>query len=113
MNKVIHGMIAVFFGIACWFLWAMLTVVSNLMLRVSDQPPAFTQLVVDLKPLLVLLPFLVIGYCFFVWLRRSANTPDWVGFFAGTMMGLVLIMLPTMVAIWLPMVQFMDQALIK
>jgi hypothetical protein len=113
MNKLIHGLIAAFFGIACWFLWAMLTLVSKVMLRVSDQPPLFTQLIVDLRPLLILLPVLVAGYCLFVWIRKAERSPNWVGFFAGTMMALVLFMLPTMVAVWLPIMQFMDQGLTK
>lgn len=113
MNKLIHGLIAAFFGIACWLLWAMLTVVSKLILRVSDQPPLFTQLIVDLKPLLILLPVLVVGYCLFVWIRRVEKSPSWVGFFAGAMMALVLIMLPTMIAVWLPVIQFVDQTITR
>ncbi len=108
MNKVIHGLIAAFFGTACWFLWGMLTLVSNVMLRVSDHPPMFTQLCVSLRPLLVLLPALAAAYCLFVWLRRSDKSVSWLGFFASTMMALVLIMLPTMIAIWLPVVQFIE-----
>jgi hypothetical protein len=113
MNTLIHGLIAALFGIVCWFLWAMLTVVSTLMLRVSDQPPLFTQMIVGFRPLLVVLPILVVGYCLFIWFRRSEGTRHWVGFFAGTMMALVVITLPTMVAVWLPVVQFMDQTITR
>ena len=108
MNKIIHGLIAAGFAFACWCLWAMLKLTSHVMLRVSDHPPAFTQLCVELKPLLVVLPVLAAAYCLYVWIRKTDHRPSWVPFFAATMGSLVLVMLPTMIAVWLPMIQFIE-----
>lgn len=103
MNKVIHGLIAAVFGIACWFLWAWLTMSATFMHRVlGDQIPAFTILCVNLKPLLVILPVLAAVYCLSVWIRRDPNRATWQGFFASTMAVFVLLLMPCMLAIWLP-----------
>ena len=111
MNRLIHGLIAVFFGVACWFLWGVLTLTSNVMLRISDHPPAFTQLCVSLRPVLVVLPALAAGYCLLVWIRKAEVVNSWFGFLASTMMALVLVLIPTMIAIWLPVIQFIEKSL--
>ena len=110
MNKIIHGLIAVFFAFACWCLWGMLTLTASVMLRVSDHPPAFTQLCVGLRPLFVALPILAAGYCLYVWIRKTDIRCSWVPFFAATIGSLVLVMLPTMIAVWLPVIQFIELA---
>jgi len=103
MNKVIHGLIAAVFGIACWFLSAWLTMSGVFMHRVlsGDQIPAFTVLCLNLRPLLVILPLLAAGYCVSVWIRRDRAGATWQGFFASTMAVLVLLLLPCMFAVWL------------
>jgi hypothetical protein len=108
MNKVIHDLITTFFAVACWCLWGMLTLISNVMLRVSDQPPAFTRFCVGLRPLFVVLPIVAAVYCLYVWIRKQDIRRSWVGFFAATMSSLVLVMLPTMIAVWLPVFQFIE-----
>lgn len=110
MNKIMHGLIAVGFAFACWCLWGMLSLTSNLMLRVSDHPPAFTQLCVGLKPLFVVLPVAAASYCLYVWIRKTENPNPWVSFLATTTGILVLAALPTIIAIWLPVIQFIDLA---
>jgi hypothetical protein len=106
MNKTIHGLIVAFFALACWCLWGMLTLISHVTPRISDQPPAFTQFCFELRPLLVVLPVLAATYCLYVWIRKADARRSWVPFFAVTMAGLVLVMLPTMLASWLPVIQF-------
>jgi hypothetical protein len=108
MNKTIHGLIAAFFGIACCFLWGILSLASMLMVRASDHAPAFTQLCVGWKPLLVVLPLVGVIYCVYVWIRKNDGRCTWQGFFAGTMATLMLVMLPTLIACWLPVVQFIE-----
>jgi len=110
MNKAIHGLVTAFLAINCWFLWGMLRLTGGFMHRVSDHPPLFTQLCVNLRPVFAVLPILALCYCVYVWLRKADTGPSWVGFFASTMGVLVLTMLPTMVAVWLPMVQFIEHA---
>jgi hypothetical protein len=106
MNNVIHGLIAAVFGIACWFLWAWLTMFAGFVQRVlgGDQIPAFTILVLNLRPLLVILPGLAVVYCLYTWFRRDLSRATWHGFFASTMALLVLLMLPCMFAVWLPVI---------
>jgi hypothetical protein len=110
MNKLIHGLIAAFFAFACLCLWGMLNLTSHVMFRVSDNPPAFTQFCIGLKPLYVVLPIVAVAYCFYVWIRKADTRRSWVSFFAATMGSLVVVMLPTLLAIWLPVIQFMDIA---
>jgi hypothetical protein len=110
MNKTIHGLIAAAFAFACWCLWGMLTLASKLMLRVSDHPPAFTELCVGLRPLFVVLPVLAAAYCLYVWIRKTDPRRSWVPFFAATMGSLVVVMLPTLIAVWLPVIQFIGLA---
>ena len=106
MNKAIHGIIAASFAFACCCLWSMLNLTLHVMLRVSDHPPAFTQLCVGLRPLFVVLPVVAAAYCVYVWIRKADLRRSWVPFFAATMGSLVLVMLPTLLAVWLPVIQF-------
>ena len=108
MNKIIHGVIAGFFAFACWCLWGMLTLISQVMGRVSEHPPGFTQIIVGLRPLFVILPIVAATYCFFVWVRKPDSRHPWVPFFAGAMGILMLVTLPTMIAVWLPVIQFIE-----
>lgn len=110
MNKFIHGVIMAFFGFACLCLWGMLNLTSVVMFRVSENPPAFTRLWVGLKPLFVVLPILALAYCLVVWIRQADVRRTWVSFFAATMGSLVLILMPTLIAVWLPVIQFIELA---
>ena len=108
MNKPIHGLITASFGVSCWFLWGMLRLTEGYMHRVSDYPPQFTQLCVSLRPTFVVLPILALAYCIYVWCRKADPRRNWVGFFAAITATLMLILLPTLIAVWLPMVKFME-----
>ncbi len=111
MNKLIHGLIAAVFSLACWWLWAMLTMVMQTMQRflAGAQVPPFTRLCLDLRSLLVLFPLIAGGYCLHVWVRRSPAPKSWVGFFATSMGALVLLALPTMIAAWLPLIRIIEK----
>lgn len=100
MNKVIHGLVAAVFGITCLFLSWMLTLVSGLM--PGMQLPAFTRFCISVRPLLLVPPVLAVSYCFNVWFGRNDTRRSWVGFFAGTTTVLVFVMVPTIIAAWLP-----------
>jgi ABC-type tungstate transport system substrate-binding protein len=108
MNKVIHGLILLYTAIASWFLWAMLKLTASYMFGVSEHPPLFTQFCVNLRSVLFGVPALALGYCLFVWLRRTGPVRSWTAFLAVTTAGLILAMLPTLIASWLPVVQFME-----
>ena len=111
MNKVIHGLILAVFGIACWLLWAMLTVVDSTAQHAyaGASLPAFTRLCLGLRPLLWVLPLLAAAYCLFVWIRKADGQKSWVGFFASTMSALVLLTYPVMIAAWLPLIDLLQR----
>jgi len=50
------------------------------------------------------LAILAAAYCVWVWIRKADNRSSWVGFLSTTMAALVLVMLPTMIAIVLPLI---------
>ena len=49
---------------------------------------------------------LAVIYCLVVWLRRTETRLSWVAFLTTTMSVVVLSMLPTVIAIYLPIVAF-------
>ena len=106
MNKLIHGLIAVSFAFACLCLWGMLTLTSHVPPRVAGQVPAFTQFCIGLRPLFVVLPVVAAAYCLYVWIRKTDHRHSWVPFFATTMGCLMVVMLPTIIAVWLPVIQY-------
>src|ERR1051325_10519433 len=118
MNKMMHGIVLVLFAGACWFLSLILKLPlmvqpATARLASASVPPgqavlpAFTRACMAVGPvLLAILAFLALGYCIYVWVRRAERTAAWVGFLATTMSALVLVLLPTVVAIYIPVVDF-------
>jgi membrane protease YdiL (CAAX protease family) len=106
LNKMAHGIVLAFFGVACWFVWALLQL--PLMVRmhgVALQLPAFTRLCMALGPGIVIsLAAIATGYCFWVWFRKAESGRSWVGFLATATSSLFLVTLPVVVAIYLPLV---------
>ena len=49
------------------------------------------------------------GYCIWVWTRKADARSSWVGFLATAGSALGLLMLPTTVAIYLPLVDALNQ----
>jgi hypothetical protein len=102
MNKLAHTLVLAVFSIACWFLWALLTFVSRV--GHGEALPSFTMFCVGVRPVLIVLPVMAAAYCLWIWLRKADCLPSWVGYFATTMSVLVLVMLPTLLAAYLPLV---------
>lgn len=102
MNKLLHGGILAVFAFACLLMWGMLTLVSNG--PMSIDAPAFTRLWADLRWIFWVLPIVAAGYCCFVFFRKDLPQGNWFGFFAAVMTALVLMLLLTLVAVWLPLV---------
>jgi hypothetical protein len=107
MNKIIHGVVLALFGAACWFV--------SLILRLPPMAargrmlPAFTRLCMGLGPYLLLgLAILATAYCLRVWLRKTDTGNSWVAFLATTVAALGLVLLPTIVAIYLPVVDALN-----
>ena len=106
MNKLAHGIVLAFFGTACWLLWAVLQLPAMVLLPEHGvQLPAFTRFCIALGTrLMVALPILAAAYCLWVWLRKGENRNSWVAFLATTTAALLFLMLPSIVAIYLPLV---------
>ena len=115
-----HGVVLVLFGGACWFLSLILKlplmVLPATSRLVSVQPgqavlPAFTRFCMGVGPiLLAALAILAIGYCIYVWVRTAERQMPWVGFLATTMSALVLMLMPAVVAIYIPLVDFLNHS---
>ena len=121
MNKILHSIILILFGGACWFL-SMVLLKLPLMVQAmtarlpSASPglpalPAFTRFCMVAGPcLLAVFAFLALGYCVYVWVQKTERPAPWTGFLATTMTGLVLVLLPAGVALYLPLVDFLNRS---
>ena len=107
MNKLIHGLILASFGFGCWCLWGILRLTGHIY-PASVKLPAFTQLCVNSRSALLVLPGLAAMYCLYVLVRRAENQPRWVGFFAVTTMLLLLLTIVTFLAAWIPQLKAID-----
>ena len=118
MNKTLHAVVMIVFAGACWFLAMMLRLPSMIEPMAAKLPnaqpgqtvlPAFTRMCMVAGPIiLAVLAVLALGYCVYVWLRKSERQMPWVNFLATTMSALLVLALPTVVAIYLPLVAFLN-----
>lgn len=105
LNKVAHGVVLAFLGVACWFLWAVLQLPAMVRLHgVELHLPAFTRLCIALGTWVVVgLAVLATAYCLRVWFRK-AEPQSWVAFLATATGALLLVTFPIIIAIYLPLV---------
>ena len=105
-NKLAHGVVLAFFGVACWFVWVVLQLPAMVRLHgVELHLPAFTRLCIALGTWIVVgLAILATGYCLRVWIRKTDSQSSWVAFLATATAALMFVTLPTIVAIYLPLV---------
>jgi uncharacterized membrane protein YcjF (UPF0283 family) len=107
MNKIMHGVVLALFGVACWFVSLILKLPQ--MAAGNRMAPAFTRFCMEFGPaILVGMAILATGYCVWVWNRKTDNRASWVAFLATTVGALGLVMLPTIVAIYLPLVDALN-----
>jgi hypothetical protein len=117
LNKLAHGIVLAFFGVACWLVWALLQLPPMVRVHLLQLPPmvrvhgvalqlpAFTRFCMALGPSVILgLAMLATGYCVWVWLSKAEARRSWVGFLATATGSLFLVTLPIVVAIYLPLV---------
>ena len=120
MNKLMHAVVLVVFAGACWFLSLILKLPSMVQPSLARLPsippgqavlPAFTRLCMTVGPiLLAVLALLALAYCIYVWVRHAERPASWTGFLATTMSALVLVLLPSVVAIYIPLVDFLNRS---
>jgi len=108
MKKFTHVLIALTFAFACFSLWSMLTMVIHVGAN-GSMLPGFTRLCLVGRPVLLLLPVPVIGYCLYVVFRRQpAEQNSITTFLAWTMSALCLVFFPVLIAVFLPCLKFME-----
>ena len=119
MNKVMHAVVLVVFGAACGLLALILKLPSMVLPAISRLPsvppgqavlPAFTRLCTAVGPvLLTALALLALGYCIYVWVRKADRPASWIGFLATTMSAVLLVLLPSVVAIYITLVDCLNR----
>lgn len=120
LNAIIHGLILTFFSVSCWFLWGVLhlpQMTQGMLARAgaidaatgNGQLPGFTMLMVTLRDFIFIPPLLALGYCLYLWFRKSGTKGSWTGFFATTTATLIFIMLPTLIAVVLPVIALLNR----
>ena len=110
LNMILHGLILILFSTICWLFWGILHLPQMLVAALHGRPlPAFTRLVVSCGDFLVVPPLIALVYCVYVWTRKGDAKTSWMGFFAATMAVLMLITVPTLIAVLLPVIDFINQ----
>jgi hypothetical protein len=105
MNKIIHGLVLAFFGPGCLFVWLILKLPAMVAVKTGQALPAFTRFCMGLGPvLLAALAIAAAAYCIYVWIQKAQSRPSWIAFLATNMSALILVTLPTIIAIYLPII---------
>lgn len=115
LNKLAHGIVLAFFGVACWLAWALLQLPNMVRLHgVQLQLPAFTRFCMALGPIVIIaLAALATAYCLWVWLRKAETRRSCVAFLATATGSLFFVTLPIVVAIYLPLVNALQNLPVK
>jgi hypothetical protein len=109
MNKTLHGLVLALFAFSCWILSLILRLPQMVAPKMSHPLPAFSRFCMGAGPIvLAVLVAVALVYCCVIWLRKSHGSPSWVTFLAASMSMIVLAMLPTVIAIYLPVVDFIN-----
>lgn len=109
MKKFTYVLITLSFAFACLSLWAMLTMVINPAAHSLGQLPGFTRLCLAGRPVLLLLPVPVVGYCLYTIFRRQPTEQSSTTFLAWTMSALCLVFFPVLIAVFLPCLKLMER----
>ena len=110
-NKLIHGLVCVYFSIGCFFVWGVVSVgrmAGPSAAREGRVLPLFTQWCIGLLQYWWIPPILALLYCGFVWTRKSGARHSWFGFFAIATAILFLLALPALVAAALPVIDYIN-----
>jgi hypothetical protein len=97
MKKLTSALVLAVFGFNCWFAWAML----NLVLDVKNGGkvlPYFTNLCIDLKPLLLFLPIVALACGLRLWFRKAEIAPSLAHLTVITMTVQILFVFPVILS---------------
>jgi hypothetical protein len=116
-NPALHFLIILYFTFGCWLLWGCLKVsqmtgpaaarVSKLTGTVYLGAPAFTRLFWTLMPYWFVPPMVAAIYCGIVWTRKNRNA-SWFAFFSVTTAILFILLIPVLIAMELPIIDFLN-----
>ncbi len=109
LSWIIQGLVLGFFSVGCWILWGLLHFPQMMIGRSGRVLPAFTRLIVDCGSYWMAPPLIAAGYLAYIWINKSVARHSWMGFFAALMAALILLTLPTLLAVLLPVVDFMNR----
>jgi hypothetical protein len=111
MNKMLHAVVLVFFGSACWFLALMLKMPTMVARSSGALMPPFARLCVSCGPLLMAgLVFSAVAYCIYVWTRKDDNRASWVAFLATSASVLLVVLMPAVVALFITVADFINRS---
>src|SRR5689334_4298732 len=98
MNKILHAVVLIVFGGACWFLSLILKLPLMVQAMTARLPsvspgqsvlPAFTRLCMVAGPfLLAALVLLALAYCVYICMRKAERQAPWINFLTTTMSSL-------------------------
>lgn len=110
-SMIIHGLILGFFGVSCWFLWAVMLVPRMMVVafKVTGRSmPLFTHWAMAHSHFLAVPPLLALIYCLWVWFRKSNGRASWIGFAAATFGATLLLAFPIVLAVLMPFVGWIN-----
>jgi uncharacterized membrane protein len=110
MNKMLHAVILAFFAGGCWFLSLMLKMPMMVAGPRAVMPP-FARVCVSYGPLVAAgLVLSALGYCVYIWTRKEGRRANWVGFFATVVSALLVVLMPTVVAMYITVADFINRS---
>jgi hypothetical protein len=108
MNKTMHAVILAFFAGACWFLSLMLKMPLMIAQSGAVMPPFARVCVAYGPPLAAGLAFSALAYCVYVWTRKEGRRANWIGFLATALSALLVVLMPTVVAMYITVADFIN-----
>jgi hypothetical protein len=110
MNKVMHGIVLAVFAFACWSESIILKLPAMVGQGMNHPLPAFTRFCLGIGPSVAMaIVGVAVVYCLVVWFRKTEKCPSWVAFLATAMSSIVLLMLPMIIAIYLPIIDLLQR----
>lgn len=103
MKKLTCALVLAVFGSGCWLAWAMLTLMFDVQ-NTGRALPYFTDLCINLRPLLIALPCVAGAYYGWLWFHKEASVSRWMGFIVSTMAILIVFVLPAVSTTYLLMI---------
>jgi hypothetical protein len=107
VNRFAHGVVLAFFWAGCGLVWLLLKLPPMVRLKGVGlvDLPQFTRLCMGVIPAIIIgMATLATAYCLLVWLGKLGNRNSWVGFLSSATAALLFMLLPTIIAVILPLI---------